>query len=495
MDNIVHNLIYGLFEEVIAHGDNNPTKLSLLLYCYFQMFYNIGCLFTKNASLTVDRVSIPPWYNELYNQVLYLTNKSELLQNFLYYGHNGFLSSLYNDFNKNKYKITDFGIKDIKLLPSIQLRIFNWGSQHIIGKTSEIEKTGITKNNDTGMPADITGKPEYTSVNPDKWVNLIVPNGSYTENGIPIIDINASSTYNIQKFIGNQFWQNRGFSINPSVENILDVSYKLSLSWEEGLKEQTEKLLKTYQNLDDRKKMISELFSGTNLSLPGFWVIIGMMLSLKNNQSLENDIIMFFILSCGLYDSSIAAWTYKSKYELPRPISMIRHYFKDQLLDSWNPEGKNKILGANWLPYQSLTSVSPPYPDGISSHTVFSVVSGKLLEWWFSSSNLNNTFKLFSISNPHLISSCLNNQYKTFSCGEFCIERGSSQIEPNTTPNQTFILKFNTVKELYEEIANSRLYSGVSLPETIDISNQLANWVYDKVRGKFETIFKIKSPY
>ena len=54
--------------------------------------------------------------DELYNQIAYTTNKTDLLQNFLYYGHNGFLSSLYNDFNKNKYKITDFGIKDIKLL-------------------------------------------------------------------------------------------------------------------------------------------------------------------------------------------------------------------------------------------------------------------------------------------------------------------------------------------------------------------------------------------
>jgi hypothetical protein len=126
---------------------------------------------------------------------------------------------------------------------------------------------------------------------------------------------------------------------------------------------------------------------------------------------------------------------------------------------------------------------------------MFSVVSGRLLEWWFNSSNLYNPFKLFSISNPQLISSCLNSQYKTLSCGEFCINRGSSQIEPNVTPSQTILLKYNTIKELYDDIGLSRVYGGVSWMKTIENSNELACWVSDKVRNKFESIFKIKSPY
>ena len=501
MDNIVHNLIYSFFDEVVAHEDNYPTKLSLLLYCYFQMFYNIGSLFNTKTPITADRVILPNWYNELYKQLSFTAvgyNKTDLLHNMLYYGHNGFLSSLYADFDKNKYKITDFGIRDTRLLTKLQSQFFTWGEQHLTGKYAELQTASNLKKNTTGMPADITGTLDFIPTNPNKWSNLIIPNGSFSENDIPIIDINATATFKIQNFIGNDWWNNRGFSINPSKDAILDVSNKINKSWQEGYQEQTNLLLKIYANLDERKKMISELFSGeskTNISIAGFWVIIAMMLSKKNNQSIENDIIMFFILGSGMYDAGLATWTYKTRFESPRPINIIRHFLKEAEIVSWNPKMKPTIMGQYWLPYQNLTYVSPSHPETISSHTVLSVVSGRLLEWWFNSSNLYNPFKLFTISNPQLISSCLNSQYKTFSCGEFCIKRGSSSIEPNTTPSQTILLKYNTIKELYDDIGLSRVYGGVNWIETIGISTELAIWVSDKVRNKIESIFKIKSPY
>jgi hypothetical protein len=497
MDNIVHNLIYSILDEIVVHGDNYSTKLSLILYSYFQMFYNIGSLFNKNTPITADRVIIPNWYNELFNQLQNIKDKQDLLQNMLYYGHNGFLSSIYPDFNKNKYKITDFGIKDMKLTNIIIERIILWGSNHYTSKQSELDKLTDSKYY-TGFLADATGNTDFIPENPNKWINLIVPNGSYTENGLPVIDINADSTFKLQGFSCKDFWLNRGFSINPSNEPIIDLTPKICRSWETGLNTETETLLKIYENLDDRKKMISELFSQDNpesISIPGFWVIIAMMLSKKNNQTIENDIIMFFILGAGMYDASIAAWSYKSKYEQPRPISIIRLFLKEKKIVSWNPARSLQIEGKKWLPYQPLATVSPSHPDGADSNTVFSVVSGSLLEWWFNSLNLNNSFKLFSIHNPQLISPILNKQYKTFSIGEFCIEKGSSKIEPDITPAQTIVLKYASIKELVDDISLSSIYGGISWPHTREVSTELANWVYNKVRTKFETLFKIKTPY
>ena len=497
MDNIVHKLIYSILEEIVYHGDNYSTKLSLILYSYFQMFYNIGSLFNKNTPITADRVIIPTWYNDLFYQLQNVKDKQDILQNMLFYGHNGFLSSIYPDFNKNKYKITDFGIKDIKLTSIIVQRINLWGSNHYTGKQSELDKLTDSKYY-TGFLADVTGNTDFIPENTNKWINLIVPNGSYTENGLPVIDINADSTFKLQSFNCKDFWLNRGFSINPSNEPIIDLSPKIIKSWDTGLNTETDTLLKIYENLDDRKKMISELFSLDNpesISIPGFWVITAMMLSQKNSQTIENDIIMFFILGAGIYDASIATWTIKSKYEQPRPISIIRLNLKEKIIASWNPSRSFQIEGKKWLPYQSLTTVSPSHPDGADINTVFSVVSGSLLEWWFNSINLNNSFKLFYLPNPQLISTILNKQYKTFSLGEFCIEKGSSKIEPDITPAQTTVLKYASIKELVDDISVSSLYGGISWPHTIQNSNELGNWVYNKVKAKFETIFKIKTPY
>jgi len=497
MDNIVHNLIYSFLEEVVIHNDNYPTKISLLLYSYFQMFYNIASLCNKNIFLTADRVGVPNWYNELKNQLQYVMNKEDILQNMIFYGHIGFLSSLYNNFEKNKYKILDYGIKDVKLSNVIIQNMLTWGSQHYLGKLSELENLSNDKNY-TGILADISGNINFIAENPNKWTNLIVPNGKYNENGFPIIDINADTTYEIQSFIDKNWWLNRGFAINPSRENIINLDEKIISTWENGLNTQTEKILKIYENLDDRKKTISELYSFDTLetgSISGFWVIIAMMLSKKNNQNTENDIIMFFILGAGLYDSSIASWTYKAKYELPRPITVIRHFLKDKPLNQWNIGKNSEIEGKNWMPYQKLTTVSPPNPDLADINTVFSVVAGSLLEWWFNNPNLNHSFKLFSLPNPHLISSILNKQYKSFSIGEFCIEKGSSLIEPSITPSQTMIFKYKTIKELIDDISSSSIYGGISFPISIELSTEIGNYVFQKIKSKIENIYKIKIPY
>jgi len=497
MDNIVHNLIYSFLEEIVVHHDNYPTKLSILLYSYFQMFYNISSLCNQNIVLSTDRVSMMNNYNQIKAQIQFINNKEDILKNMLYYGHIGFLSSLYSNFDINKYKISHFGIKDIKLSNVISHQIYTWGSNHYTGKLGELDKLNNDKYH-TGILADSSGNVDYVPENPHKWVNLIVPNGSYNENGIPVIDINAETTYLVQSFDNKNWWLNKGFAIYPSKEPILNIDEKLSHNWENGFKNQSEKLLKIYQNLDDRKKIISELYSfdsKDNISIAGFWIIIAMMLSLKNNQSIENDIIMFFILGAGLFDSGIAAWTYKFKHEQPRPVTVIRHFLKNDFIQSWNVYNNSVIEGKQWLPYQKLTSVSPAHPDLADINTIFSNIAGSLLEWWFNNPNLYHSFKLFTLPNPHIISPILNKQYKSFSIGEFCIEKGSSLIEQNITPTQTIILKYQTIQDLIDDISLSSLYGGISWPESIELSSQIGKYVFDKIKNMIVNGYKIKIPY
>ena len=499
MESVTTNLVCCFLQEVVDHGDNIPTAFSCLSYCYFQMYYNIGCLTNIYMRyISTDRVPLPKWFSTLKAQLAYSKNRTDILKNLLYHAHIGFLSTLYKDYNNDKLKISDLGIIDLKLSPTIISNIKEWAGQHYLGKLEELSKARFSTNNPWGMPADITGKPDYTPIQPNKWTNLIVPTGNYTnEKGIPIIDINASSTYKIQNFLGKEWYTNRGFSINPSV-NIIDLSNKISKSWEDGLKEQTDELLEIYKNLDDKKKMIAEFFAGSskiNLPPPGFWIIIASMLSQKYNQSFELDLIMYFVVGAGLYDAGLAAWTYKSKYEQPRPINIIRTFLKNNEITSWNPLNKPKINGSEWLPFQLFTFVTPPFPDVASGHTVFSYTAGKLLEWWFNSSKLYDPYKLVRVPNPKLLCPSLSAQYKIFSCGEFSFEPGSSEIEPGITPKNTTVLKYNTIRELYEDAGISRIYGGIHWKQTNEVSQELANWVFNQVKTKFEISFRISSPY
>jgi hypothetical protein len=494
---IVNNLVCRFYEEIIKNGDNLiPTKVSIISYGYFQLLYNILTIFS-NYLPSNDRVNIYNWHAILKNkyQSINAQVKNITFLNLLYYGHQGYLNALYSNYKTESFNMNDLNMTDIKVDNNIQLLLFNWGKEHYNSKNVKIDNL-IT--NDYGLIIDITENFNFTNLNPEKWINLTVPSGKYVdERDNPIIDINASSTFYTQSFQNSNFGDTIGFSIN-SKNDIPDYSKEVITTWMNGMDNEIQNILKIYENLDDTKKTIAEFYSFTgsdNVSVSGFWIIIAMMMAQRNNQTDEKNIIMYFILSCGILDSIISCWYYKNLYNTPRPISLIRHYYNNIKINSWSPLNKSdNLTGNQWFPYQSLTTISPSSPEFISEHVVVSIVSGRLLEWWFNSNKLYDPYKLVTIPNPHFLSDNLNKQYKTFRCGEFVFEKGSSMID-TTSPKQILILKYNTISDMYSDAIQSGIYGGIYTENTKNISLKHGNLIYDKVRTKFENNFGIKSTY
>lgn len=150
------------------------------------------------------------------------------------------------------------------------------------------------------------------------------------------------------------------------------------------------------------------------------WMGLGPELS-----PLEWDVKLYVALNGALYDASIAAWGIKGYYQGSRPISAIRYLssrlaanqgFQEtpELIElltyentrpgakhsrfvghegefvvrSWKgapSDPKNEflgvdwILGAEWLPYQRPTFVTPPFPGFISGHSTFSRAAAEVL--------------------------------------------------------------------------------------------------------------------
>ena len=67
---------------------------------------------------------------------------------------------------------------------------------------------------------------------------------------------------------------------------------------------------------------------------------------------------MFFALGNALMDASIGAWwtKYKDKWDFWRPITAIRHVYKEQDVISWRGPNANPsfgtVKGKDWMPYQ-----------------------------------------------------------------------------------------------------------------------------------------------
>jgi hypothetical protein len=497
---IISNFIWNYFQEIIQHSDNNPTKFSVLSYAYFQMLYNFGTLFEKNGVQSLDRVTPLKNRKEIKASIAASpkATRCDLLGTYLYIGHNAFLAKLYQD--ATQLIALDYGVKFIPISSKFLNDLILYSQSHLSGKALELERAGFATKNTTGLPADYTGA-NFTPTQNPKWEQLIVPTGAVKgTNNLPLIVQSNPASFKIQNFLGINFYKNAGFAVNPT-KNIINLATKISTTWENGLKTQTDLLLDVYKDLDDRKKIIAEFFAGSSkkaLPPPGFFIIIAMQLSQKYKQSMMNDLKMYFSLAGGLYDACVSAWYYKSIYNQARPINLIRNYYANQTLTSWTPlqtTNPAPIPGKQWLPYQNFNFVTPPFPDVASGHTTFSTVAAKLLNWWFKNPALYDGFTVVTIPNNIALCPSLNINDKTVCLGEYIFDQGSSTIEPGVTPKERTVLQYKTLQDLADMAGLSRVYGGIHTFQTNDVSAELGDWVYNQTRQKLTSQFKFRSPY
>ena len=204
---------------------------------------------------------------------------------------------------------------------------------------------------------------------------------------------------------------------------------------------------------------------------------------------------MYFSIAAGLFDACLGAWHYKSTYKQARPVNLIRKYYADQKIKTWTPTSSSEINGKQWLPYQPLTFVTPPFPDVASGHTTFSNVAAKILNWWFHNPVLYDGCSLVTIPNQQTLCPLLNVHDKMVCIGEYIFDKGCSEIEPGITPKEKIVLRYKTLEDLATMAGVSRVYGGIHTFETNEVSAELAKWVFKQTHVKLINEFKFKSPY
>jgi hypothetical protein len=191
-------------------------------------------------------------------------------------------------------------------------------------------------------------------------------------------------------------------------------------------------------NLDDVKKSKAEYWADGPASVfpPGHDFIFAQALSRRKAHSIDTDAKLFFMLGNAMMDASIASWYQKYKYDSPRPITSIRHHpaFKDKLVASWlGPnKGFGMVKGSQWMPYQALHVVTPPFPEYVSGHSTFSGAGSTILASFF-----GEAFGAYVV-----------------------VPKGSSKFESNTPANDVK-LSWSTFTVASDEAGWSRRYGGI----------------------------------
>jgi hypothetical protein len=332
----------------------------------------------------------------------------------------------------------------------------------------------------SGLPySDTTG---YTAVNdwnkvndPWRWQPLCVLTAAgVAANYPPIRDPNASacpdgtpttpSHYTRQNALTPQWGNITPFGFPSSQFPFMAPGPPKNPNGTYSTKDIATELADT-SNLTDVKKAIAEYWADGPRSEfpPGHSAVFAQFICRKFGNNLDSDTKMFFMLGNAMMDASIAAWWTKYKYDFVRPTTAIREYYKN------DPNGINSWLGPNlgygtvpsqqWMPYQQLTVVTPPFPEYVSGHSTFTAAGASLL--------------------------ALANGSDTFG-GSITIKAGSSKFETNT-PATDVTLSWPTFSDASNEAGMSRRYGGIHFYSGDlhgrAIGRQVAQYVYSKAQS------------
>ena len=287
-----------------------------------------------------------------------------------------------------------------------------------------------------GAYSDYTG---YVPVNSPSTVPVDPTTVSDPNHWQPLQYFDASGHLVTQKFVGAQWFKVVPFAMTSPDEFLSFAQFfGPALYGSSQYRREAQELINFSANLTDRQKMIAEYWAnGPHTELPpGHWDLFAQYVSARDNQSLDDDVKMFFALTNAIFDAGIASWDVKRILDSVRPVTAIPYLFHGTKIRSWGGPGRGTIwmYGSQWIPYQPTTFPTPPFPEYISGHSTFSAAGATILFLWTGSDKFGDSV--------------------TFA-------PGSSAVEAGITPKNQVTLEWKTFTDAADEAGISRRYGGI----------------------------------
>ncbi len=219
-------------------------------------------------------------------------------------------------------------------------------------------------------------------------------------------------------------------------------------------KKQAQEMITISENLSDKEKAIAEYWDdgpGT-YTPPGHWSEIAQFICEKEKYSNKDCIKLFFALTNGFLDASIACWECKRRYDSVRPITAVHELYRGRIIKAWGGpfKGTMEMDGKDWMPYQKADFITPPFPEYVSGHSTFSKTAAYIINAYTKKESFD---------------------------GCFLVKKGSSLIEPGKTPSVDIMLEWPTLTATAEEAGMSRLYGGIHFKKANEAGQKLGTLV------------------
>lgn len=238
------------------------------------------------------------------------------------------------------------------------------------------------------------------------------------------------------------------------------------------MKDTVDLILRYSRGLNDRNKSIAEYWADGpgSETPPGHWNVIAGWLSRKHDQTLDEDVRMFFGLNGAMFDASIACWETKFQYDFVRPITAVRHWRAGRTVTAWRGPGLGigPIQGETWRPYQQTNFVTPPFPEYTSGHSSFSSAAAAFMKDFGAWTGRDGAALGARVTIP----------------------AGSSLIEPGITPAAPVVLSWPRFEDAAGQAGESRLHGGIHFDagnrDALDMGKKLGEGAFSLAKKLWE---------
>lgn len=288
----------------------------------------------------------------------------------------------------------------------------------------------------------------YEIVDPSRWQPNIVTMG----NGL----------FRVQQFVTPQMRVTLPYSYNNPNVFQAPPPHKSRPTGKKGMEQyraQADEVLQASAMLTDHQKMTAELFDNKILSL-GFSALFMVE---SRGLTLDEAVHYDFLTNAAAFDTAIAIWNLKYRYDAVRPFTAIRYLYGDRLVTAWGGPGMGTVSDLPASQWQGYLPVAdhPEYPSGSAA---FCGAHAQASRRYFGSDDFG-----WSVPTPV----------------------GSSRIEPGITPAADIVLgPWPTWSDFEEDCGQSRFWGGVHFQDAITegrkIGHQVADIAYDFVKAHID---------
>ncbi len=188
----------------------------------------------------------------------------------------------------------------------------------------------------------------------------------------------------------------------------------------EQLEKEVKEVIDLQANLTDEQKALVEFMRDGPQSVQqaGHWLRFALDVSIRDSNTLDEDVKMLFYNQVVAMDAFIASWDSKMYYDFARPFALVHKYYDKQKIKAWGGEGKGmmEMEGNQWRPYSPSTFLCPPFPSYTSGHSTISGGCAEALKLWTGSDTFGTEVTLVAgaMTEPDRLGDTVTLKFPTF---------------------------------------------------------------------------------